>query len=195
MGVPSQPLPTIGQPNSTEDAKVRSALSELQTILTAGVDRTNLSGNALGSAGLKPSYTLSSDTTRSWTTSSTTTGMISPVTVTPTVATTSLVAVMTNVKVTNGGSDSASQMAATLVLQLMVDGSAQTYQPTFAWQQKDSGGIFADSGMIGGLWAVPLTAGSHTVGLQGVPTLSVGGGVVGFSLVTNTTMLRLDIAT
>lgn len=46
MTIPTQPLPTVGQPNSTEDPKVRSALSELQTILTAGVDTTNLAAAA-----------------------------------------------------------------------------------------------------------------------------------------------------
>jgi hypothetical protein len=47
MGVPSQPLPTVGQPNSTEDAKVRAALSEIQTILTANVDANNLAAGAV----------------------------------------------------------------------------------------------------------------------------------------------------
>lgn len=47
MGIPIQPLPTIGQPNSTEDAKVRSALSEAQTILTGNVDSSNLAPNAV----------------------------------------------------------------------------------------------------------------------------------------------------
>lgn len=42
MAVPSQPLPIIGQPNSTEDSKIRAALLELQGILTAGVDSANL---------------------------------------------------------------------------------------------------------------------------------------------------------
>lgn len=46
MPIPSQPLPTVGQPSSTEDPKVRSALSELQTILTAGVDSTNMAASA-----------------------------------------------------------------------------------------------------------------------------------------------------
>lgn len=46
MTVPTQPLPTVGQPNSTEDPKVRSALAELQTILTAGVDTTNIAAAA-----------------------------------------------------------------------------------------------------------------------------------------------------
>jgi hypothetical protein len=43
MGVPSQALPTVGQPNSTEDSKVRSCLSELQTILNGNVDPSNIS--------------------------------------------------------------------------------------------------------------------------------------------------------
>lgn len=52
MGVPSQSLPTVGQPNSTEDAKVRSALSELQTILTGNVDASNLAAGAVTFAKL-----------------------------------------------------------------------------------------------------------------------------------------------
>lgn len=42
MAIPSQSLPTIGLPNSTEDPKIRAALSELQSILTGNVDRSNL---------------------------------------------------------------------------------------------------------------------------------------------------------
>lgn len=52
MGVPSQALPTIGQPNSTEDAKVRSALSELQTILTGNVDAANITNATITDAKL-----------------------------------------------------------------------------------------------------------------------------------------------
>ncbi len=52
MPVPVQPLPTIGQPNASEDPKTRSALSELQTILTAGVDETNLVVALLQKLGL-----------------------------------------------------------------------------------------------------------------------------------------------
>lgn len=52
MAIPTQPLPTIGQPNTSEDPKVRSALSELQTVLTGGTDVTNLSTGTLQLLGL-----------------------------------------------------------------------------------------------------------------------------------------------
>lgn len=52
MSQPSQPLPTLGQPNSTEDPKIRSALSELQTILISNVDETNLTTVLLQRLGL-----------------------------------------------------------------------------------------------------------------------------------------------
>jgi hypothetical protein len=58
MGVPSQPLPTIGQPNSTEDAKVRSALQELQTILTGGLVSANVANAGVDSSKLKPTFGL-----------------------------------------------------------------------------------------------------------------------------------------
>jgi hypothetical protein len=43
----TQPLPTIGGSNSTEDPKVRSLLAELQGILNGQVDGSNLTGGAL----------------------------------------------------------------------------------------------------------------------------------------------------
>ena len=46
MGIPVQSLPTIGQPNSTEDSKIRSCLSEMQTILTANITVSNLGSEA-----------------------------------------------------------------------------------------------------------------------------------------------------
>lgn len=52
MAIPVQPLPTIGSPNSSEDPKIRSALSELQTVLTGGTDVTNLSTATLQFLGL-----------------------------------------------------------------------------------------------------------------------------------------------
>lgn len=55
MSVPSQSLPSIGSPNSTEDSKVRSCLSELQTILTAGVDANNITSATNGYLGLSDS--------------------------------------------------------------------------------------------------------------------------------------------
>lgn len=42
MPVPSQPLPTIGVSNITEDPKILAALQEIQSILNGNVDATNL---------------------------------------------------------------------------------------------------------------------------------------------------------
>jgi hypothetical protein len=42
MGVPSSPLPSLGGDNATEDPKIRTALQELQSILTGSVDDSNL---------------------------------------------------------------------------------------------------------------------------------------------------------
>lgn len=52
MAIPAQSLPTIGQPNASEDPKIRSCLSELQTILTAATDETNLLVTTLQKLGL-----------------------------------------------------------------------------------------------------------------------------------------------
>lgn len=41
MPLPSQPLPTIGNDNATEDSKIRASLLELQTIISA-LDGSNL---------------------------------------------------------------------------------------------------------------------------------------------------------
>jgi hypothetical protein len=46
MAVPTQTLPAIGQPNSTEDAKVLACITELRGILTGAVDATNLAAAA-----------------------------------------------------------------------------------------------------------------------------------------------------
>lgn len=46
MTLSSQPLPTIGQPNSTEDSKVRSVLSELQGIVNGNLDTSNIAASA-----------------------------------------------------------------------------------------------------------------------------------------------------
>lgn len=42
MTLSSQPLPSIGAANSTEDPKIRSLLSELQGILNGNIDASNL---------------------------------------------------------------------------------------------------------------------------------------------------------
>lgn len=45
MAVPTQPLPALGLSNATEDAKIRAVLLELQQILNAGIDVTNLAAS------------------------------------------------------------------------------------------------------------------------------------------------------
>lgn len=52
MSLPTQPLPTIGAANSTEDPKVRNALQELQTILGGNVDASNLAAGAVTASKL-----------------------------------------------------------------------------------------------------------------------------------------------
>lgn len=52
MAIPTQSLPTIGQPNTSEDPKIRSCLSELQSVLTGATDVTNLSTTTLQLLGL-----------------------------------------------------------------------------------------------------------------------------------------------
>lgn len=55
MPVPSKPLPTLGQANSTEDPRIRDVLQELQALLTAGIDTGNLNpGFTLDGAKLTP---------------------------------------------------------------------------------------------------------------------------------------------
>jgi hypothetical protein len=46
MTLSTQPLPSIGAPNSTEDAKIRSLLSEIQGIVNGGIDTSNLAAAA-----------------------------------------------------------------------------------------------------------------------------------------------------
>ena len=46
MTLSTQPLPSIGAANATEDPKVRSLLSELQGIVNGGIDSTNLAAAA-----------------------------------------------------------------------------------------------------------------------------------------------------
>lgn len=48
MTAPVQALPSIGSPNSTEDVKVRSCLSEIQTIINGNIDAANVTNGSLG---------------------------------------------------------------------------------------------------------------------------------------------------
>jgi hypothetical protein len=52
MTLSSQPLPTIGAANSTEDAKIRSLLSEIQGIINGGLDSSNITDATIAEADL-----------------------------------------------------------------------------------------------------------------------------------------------
>lgn len=52
MTLSSQPLPNLGSPNSTEDSKVRSLLSELQGIVNGGIDTANITNSSVGNGDL-----------------------------------------------------------------------------------------------------------------------------------------------
>lgn len=52
MAAPSYSLPTVGNNNSTEDPIVRTALSELKTLLTDGLDDGNIAAGGVGSTSL-----------------------------------------------------------------------------------------------------------------------------------------------
>lgn len=45
-------LPTIGQPNATEDPDVRAALAAILGVINGGIDETNLAGGSFGPASL-----------------------------------------------------------------------------------------------------------------------------------------------
>lgn len=47
MPVPSYQIPIVGQSNATEDFKVAAALQTLLTLLTGGLDQTNMSINPI----------------------------------------------------------------------------------------------------------------------------------------------------
>jgi hypothetical protein len=52
MTLSSQPLPALGQPNSTEDSKIRSLLSELQGIVNGGIDSSNITDGSIAEVDL-----------------------------------------------------------------------------------------------------------------------------------------------
>lgn len=47
MTLSSQPLPTIGAPNSTEDSKVRGLLAEIQGIINGALDSSNIASASI----------------------------------------------------------------------------------------------------------------------------------------------------
>ena len=88
MTLPSQPLPTVGQPNSSEDPKVRSCISEIQTILSGNIGEENLSATLLGQIGTEKGASIIN--TSQGTNSTTFTTLSTPDRVTITVAATSI---------------------------------------------------------------------------------------------------------
>lgn len=52
MGLISITLPTIGDPNTTEDVDVRNALSTIQTVINGNIDSANIAANAVGTSQL-----------------------------------------------------------------------------------------------------------------------------------------------
>lgn len=50
MGLVSLTLPTVGQPNSTEDPKINSALTALQNVINGNLDTANIANNGVGTA-------------------------------------------------------------------------------------------------------------------------------------------------
>lgn len=57
MTLSTQPLPALGSPNSTEDPKIRSLLSEIQGIVNGNIDSSNVTDGSLVEADLAPALT------------------------------------------------------------------------------------------------------------------------------------------
>jgi hypothetical protein len=164
MGVPTQPLPTIGQPNSTEDSKVRSALSELQTILTAGIDATNVSPGKLASISF-----VNSASGISCTGSMADVGDMT-VSVTPAVASYALVVAVIGCKATGAASSEVR-----VDTQLLLDGAGAISGPPVA-QTNTAGGAIEIKAASVIATRFTLTAASHTIKAQASVTTGGGGG-------------------
>jgi hypothetical protein len=52
MGLVSLTLPTVGQPNSTEDPKINSALTALQNVINGNIDTANIANNGVATGEL-----------------------------------------------------------------------------------------------------------------------------------------------
>lgn len=52
MTAPTFSIPTIGQPNSTEDVDIANALSQIYTILSGNIDSANIASGAVGYSAL-----------------------------------------------------------------------------------------------------------------------------------------------
>lgn len=150
MTVPTQPLPTLGSANSTEDPKIRSVLSELQTILTAGVDATNLASAAVTSAKLAPTITSVTSMTG---TDIHTLATVVTATFTPAVAGRSLF-----IGILHGSLAAANPSG--VRLRLTIDGVDDAYQPITA------GSNGTNPFTVIGVWIKTLSNASHTSDLR-----------------------------
>jgi hypothetical protein len=54
MGLITAALPTIGQPNSSEDPTVRAALAAIIAVLNGNIDTTNIATNGVASSDITP---------------------------------------------------------------------------------------------------------------------------------------------
>jgi hypothetical protein len=175
MGVPSQPLPTIGQPNSTEDAKVRSALSELQSILTANVDAANLAAKAVTSPKWNPFVQVGANTTNISSANATFNTDVLTFTIAPTFNTRQLVLVTATAFIVAGQNEAVSANVGLKVDGVLQPFTSQMYvQPvTFGSQSANAQASMSTSCNAFGLWLPTLSAGTHTL------TVNVEGSSIG----------------
>lgn len=178
----TQPLPTLGSPNSTEDSKVRSLLSEIQGIVNGNIDASNLAAAAITSAKFAPTIGLTTTLINSSFTNAYVD--VNTTTFTPAVAGRSVFIACAMVQVnenttTTGYAD----------LKLVVDGVDQSYVvSTF---ETNSGTLTPSIPYtLVGVWIPTLTVGSHTVKTQ-AQTRSSGSAVT--ASISNAWLLRLEL--
>lgn len=198
MGVPSQPLPNIGQPNSTEDAKVRSALSELQTILTGNVDIGNLAAKAVTSPKWFPAASVSYSTAgvNCNSPASFNTDVLTS-TFTTTTSTRQLIAAMAVVNLGVDGNGNTAEC----VISMVMDGGAlpgaapyaRLYGSNTSSAQLWSGNTYQT---IAGLWLPTIAAGTHTLklNLSGNANALISGSANVVVAAGDATLARLEMA-
>lgn len=159
MTLSSQPLPTLGQPNATEDPKVRSLLSEIQGIVNGNIDASNLASTVLAvtSARLTPTVQLSTTIVNA--SLSTSLADTVSLTFTPAVAGRSIFIAYVNARYSTTNNSTPGGINT----QLFVDGVALS--GTLAARTTlgpSSANIDAPLSVVG-FWVPTLTAASHTV--------------------------------
>lgn len=178
----TQPLPTLGLPNATEDSKVRSLLSEIQGIVNGGIDASNLAAAAITSAKFAPTIGLTTALVNSSFTNAYVD--VNTTTFTPAVAGRSLFIACAMVQVaevttTTGYAD----------MKLVVDGVDQSYVVS-TFETNSGTNVPVIPYTLVGVWVPTLTAGAHTVKTQ-MQTRSSGSAVS--AGVTNAWLLRLEL--